>query len=113
MDFEYIDESEIEYTISDRVKKTKSLFDTPISDRSYWGNDAGTELAMALARIQIRKSIKNLKLIDVNDHDLTRRLLKEYRDELRNYQLEMISVLITEVTITVQNSDGEWELQLL
>jgi hypothetical protein len=114
MDFEFIDESEIEFSTTVRVKKTPSLFDSELHDRTYWGNDAGTELAMALARIQIRKSIKNMKLIDVNDHDLTRVLLKEYRDELRAYQLEMISVLITENTvITVQNSEGEWVLEIV
>lgn len=114
MDFEFIDESEIEYSTTPRTKKTPSLFDSDLFDRTYWGNDAGTELAMALARIQIRKSIKNMKLIDVNDHDLTRVLLKEYRDELRMYQLEMISILITENTvITVQNSDGEWVLEIV
>jgi len=114
MDFEFIDESEIEYSTTVRVKKTPSLFDSALIDRTYWGDDAGTELAMALARIQIRKSIKNMQLIDVNDHDLTRRLLKEYREELRLYQLEMISILITENTvITVQNSEGDWVLRIV
>lgn len=112
MDFEFIDESEIEFSRTVRVTKTPSLFDSPLHERTYWGDDAGTELAMALARIQIRKSIKNMQLIDVNDHDLTRRLLKEYREELRLYQLEMISILITENTvITVQNSEGDWVLR--
>lgn len=114
MQFEFIDESEIEFSVSERTKKTKSLFDSPIADRSYWGNDAGTELAMSLARIQIRKSVKNLKLIDIDDHDLTRVLLKRYRDELRMYQLEMIKVLITkDNVIVVQTMDGEWELQIV
>ena len=114
MDFEFIDESEIEFSRNVGVKKTPSLFDSALIDRTYWGDDAGTELAMALARIQIRKSIKNMQLIDVNDHDLTRRLLKEYREELRLYQLEMISILITENTvITVQNSEGDWVLRIV
>ena len=55
-----------------------------------------------------------MQLIDVNDHDLTRVLLKEYREELRLYQLEMISILITENTvITVQNSEGDWVLRIV
>ena len=114
MDFEFIDESEIEYSTSPRTKKTPSLYDGALIDRTYWGNDPGTELTMALARIQIRKSIKNLKLIDIDDHDLTRILLKEYRDELRMYQLEMLSVLITEDKYEiVQGCDGEMLLQII
>jgi hypothetical protein len=114
MEFEFIDESEIEYSTSPRTKKTPSLFDTPLEDRTYWGNDAGTELAMTLARIQIRKSIKNLKLIDIDDHDLTRVLLKEYRDELRMYQLEMLGILITKDNYEiVQGCDGEMLLQII
>ena len=85
-----------------------------MSDRTYWGNDAGTELTMALARNRIRKSIKNLKLMDIDDDDLTRRLLKEYRDELRMYQLEILNELITEnVVVVVQNSVGQWELEIV
>jgi hypothetical protein len=114
MDFEFIDESEIEYSTSPRTKKTPSLFDSRLEDRTYWGNDAGTELTMALARIHIRKSIKNLKLIDIDDYDLTRVLLKEYRDELRMYQLEMLGILITENKYEiVQDCDGEMLLQII
>ena len=114
MDFEFIDESEIEYSTSPRTKKTPSLYDGVLTDRTYWGNDPGTELTMALSRIQIRKSIKNLKLIDIDDHDLTRILLKEYRDELRMYQLEMLSILITESKYEiVQGFDGEMLLKII
>lgn len=114
MEFEFIDEDQIEFSRKPKEKKTPSLYDTPISDRTYWGNDPGTEIAMALARIQIRKHIKNLKLMDVDDHDLTRGLLKRYRDELRDYQLEMLKVLITQDKyIIVQNDDGEMELEII
>jgi hypothetical protein len=115
MEFELIDECEIEYSRGNgSSKKTPSLFDTPLSDRTYWGNDAGTELTMALARNRIRKSIKNLKLMDIDDDDLTRILLKEYRDELRIYQLEILKELIMEnVVVVVQNSVGEWELEIV
>lgn len=113
MDFEFIDENEIEYSSNVRTKKTPSLYDSNITDRTYWGNDAGTELAMALARIEIRKSLRNMELIDVDDHDLTRVLLKTYRDELRIYQAEMIKVLFPEDNIIVYHIGyGHWSLQI-
>ena len=112
MEFEYIDESEIQFT--ERVKKTKSLFDSPLIDRSYWGDDVGSELTMALGRNRIRKSIKNLKLFNVDDDELTRKLIKKYRDELRMYQIEMLSVLITQDKYEiVQDCNGEMLLQLV
>lgn len=115
MDYEFIDEDEIVSSRGERKKKkTASLFDSDPADRSYWGNDPGTELTMALARIQIRKHIKNLKLMDVDDHDLTRKLRKEYRDELRVYQLEMLRILITDDVIqVVQGDDGEMLLEIV
>jgi hypothetical protein len=114
MEFEFIDESEIEYSSTPRKKKTPSLFDSKIEDRTYWGNDPGTELVMALARIQIRKSIKNLRLMNVDTEDMTSVLSKEYRDELRMYQLEILNVLITQDKyIIVQDSRGEMLLELV
>jgi hypothetical protein len=112
INFEFIDESEIEYCNTHKMKKTSSLFDSPNSERHYWGNDAGTELAMALARIEIRKSIKKGIIIDINDHDLTRRLLQKYREELNFYQLEMISVLLNESNVVVvHKGKGEWVIE--
>lgn len=114
MEFEFIDESEIECSFTERKKKTPSLFDSNIEDRTYWGNDPGTELVMALARIQIRKSIKNLRLMNVDTDDMTSVLGKEYRDELRIYQLEMLKVLITKDKYNiVQDSKGEMLLELV
>jgi ERCC4-related helicase len=52
--------------------------------------------------------------MDIDDDDLTRILLKEYRDELRMYQLEILKELIMEnVVVVVQNSVGEWELEIV
>lgn len=114
MEFEYVDESEIEFSFHERKKKTPSLFDSKIEDRTYWGNDPGTELVMALARIQIRKCIKNLRLMNIDTDDMTSVLGKEYRDELRIYQLEMLKVLITKDKYTiVQDSNGEMLLELV
>ena len=108
MDFEFIDESEVEYSprSGNRPKKEKidSLFDKPRENRTYWGkelcfdgemrDDIGTQLAMTLARIHIRRSIKQMILIDVDDHHLSRRLNNEYRIELRNYQLDLLKELV-------------------
>lgn len=114
MEFEYIDESEIELSSTPRIKKTKSLFDSPLIERSYWGDDPGSHLTMALARTHIRRSIKNLRLFNVDDSDLTRKLIKRHRDELRMFQLEMLSVLLTQDKYEiVQDCDGEMLLQLI
>ena len=114
MEFEIIDESEVEFTYTERVKKTPSLFDSALEDRTYWGNDPGTELSMSMARIQIRKYIKNLKLMDVDDHDLSRRLLKPYRDELRMYQLEMLSILLANSIYTIAQAEyGEMNIVIV
>ena len=115
MEFELIDESEIEFSRTAKVKKTPSLYDSRIEDRTYWGNDPGTEICMALARMQIRKSIKDLKLFDVDNEELSSHLLKEYRDELRLYQIEMIKALITQdvVKVVYNNNTCEWDLEII
>jgi hypothetical protein len=115
MEFEYIDESEIVTSRSEKTKKTPSLFDSRIEDRTYWGNDPGTEIVMALARMQIRKSIKDLKLFDVDNEELSCLLLREYRDELRLYQIEMIKALITQdiVKVVYDSNNCEWVLEIV
>lgn len=108
MDFEFIDESEVEYSArgGSREKKEKidSLFDKPRENRTYWGkelcfdgemrDDLGTQLAMTLVRMEIRRSVKKMILIDIDDHDLSRRLNIEYRIELRNYQLDVLKEFV-------------------
>ena len=114
MEFEYIDESEIEYTTPIRQKKTPSLFDSNLEDRNYWGNDPGSYLTMSLVRVHIRKMIKNLRLMNVDTDDMTARLSKEHRNELRIYQLEMLKFLITKDKYTiVQDDDGEYVINII
>jgi hypothetical protein len=117
MEFEFIDETEIVTSRgfgSERVQKTPSIFDTPLEDRTYWGNDAGSEILMIFARMEIRKSIKNLRLINIEHYDYAARLSKEHRDELRIYQLEMLQVLITQDSYTIRQLDyGDCEIVIL
>lgn len=87
---EFIDESEVEFVRPGRKKKTPSLFDTPISERTYWGNDKGTALIKSLARNAIRRSVRDRVYYDVNDEDLTRVLSREDRNELIEYQIDLI-----------------------
>lgn len=99
MEFEFIDESEIVPSRGfggDKVEKTPSIFDTPLEDRTYWGNDPGSEIIMIFARMQIRKDIKKSILIDIDKDDYCARLSKEHRNELRIYQLEMLKVFVGE-----------------
>lgn len=114
MEFEFIDESEIVNSRSEKTKKTPSLYDSKIEDRTYWGNDPGTEMLMALTRMNIRRSIKNLKLVDIDNDEISCRLLKQYRNELKIYQMEMLKALITQdIVQVIQNKEGEWELQIV
>lgn len=115
MDFEFIDEDEVVSCRGERkIKKTPSLFDTPIEERTYWGGDAGTELLMVFSRRLIRKSIKNLRLINLETNDYVARLNKEYREELRIYQLEMLRIMITQDSYTIrQLDDGDYEIVIL
>lgn len=99
MEFEFIDESEIVPSRGfggDKVEKTPSIFDTPLEDRTYWGNDPGSEIIMIFARMQIRKELKLFTLIDIDKDDYCSRLSKEHRKELHIYQLEMLQVFFGE-----------------
>jgi hypothetical protein len=117
MEFEFIDETEIVTSRGfggEKVEKTPSIFDTPLEDRTYWGNDAGSEILMIFARMEIRKSIKNLRLINIEHYDYAARLSKEHRDELRIYQLEMLQALITQDSYTIRQLDyGDCEIVIL
>lgn len=121
MDFEFIDESEIEFSGrgGNREKKKPSLYDTPLLDRSYWGwedkgngekkIDPGTEIAMINMRSKIRKAIRSGLLLDVTNEYPAMRLNKEFIDQLVRYQLELLFELMSDGTIVArQNENGEW-----
>ena len=95
-------------------KKTKSLFDTPLENRTYWGNDDGSKLKVALARSAIRKDMKFGILFDVDYDDLTRVLNKEYKQELIKFQLELMKDLVMDREIMIVEIDNhKWQIQWL
>lgn len=95
-------------------KKTKSLFDTALENRTYWGNDDGSKLKVSLARNAIRKDMKYGILFDVDYDDLTRVLNKEYKQELIHFQLEMMKELVMDREIMIVETDNhKWQIQWL
>lgn len=124
MDFEFIDESEIVGVRERKKKKTSSLFDSRIVDRTYIGYeisgdnespiDPGTKINIVLVRSKIRKSIRNGYLIDLDDYDLSARLSKEFLQELKNYQLEVLFEMVADGIVAVkQNEEKEWIIEKL
>ena len=108
IDYEYIDE-ELVVSRERKPKKTPSMFDTPLEERTFWGNDKGSELVMLLATRRIRECIRNGVLFDVDDDDLTRRLIKQHKDELKKEQLEIMFHLMDQKQIIVkQDENGKW-----
>jgi CBS-domain-containing membrane protein len=95
-------------------KKTKSLYDTPLENRTYWGNDDGSKLVVSLGRNAIRKDMKFGILFDVDYDDLTRVLNKEYKQELIQFQLELMKELVMDREIMiVETNDHKWQIQWL
>lgn len=104
MEFEYIDEDQVEHSRKPKEKKTESLFDEPKHNRTYWGkelgidgeyhDDLGTKMNVYLTQGAIRRAIRNRILLDIDDYHLSARLNKEYRDDLRNYQLSILQEMI-------------------
>jgi len=93
-------------------KKTKSLFDTPLSERNYWGNDKGTELLMSWNRNAIRKSLNDGFLFDFDNEKFYLVLDSEKRKELIDYQLQLLADLQIDTSIQiVQNDEGKWLIQ--
>lgn len=95
-----------------KTKKTKSLFDTPLEDRTYWGNDPGSKINFHLARNAIRKSLAYGILFDVDDEILTRVLNTEYKQELTKFQMTLLAEMsIDREIIIVKNDEGQWIVQ--
>lgn len=95
-------------------KKTKSLFDSPLENRTYWGNDDGSKLVVSLARNAIRKDMKFGILFDVDYDDLTRVLNKEYKQELIQFQLELMKELVMDNEIMIVETDNhKWQIHWL
>lgn len=107
--FEIIDEDDVEFSRNRKAKKTPSLFDSPLSERTYWGNDKGSELNCCLARTAISKSLRRGIIFDIDDSDLTRVLNKEYKQELKQFQMELLEEMMKENNVIVsQDDNGNW-----
>ena len=101
---------------SGKKKLTPSLYDTPLENRTYWGNDPGSEIAIANARLKISSSIRKGYLFDLDEDKNIRRLNKEYLDELYVFQMELLKHLEIECgheIIITSGSDNRWYLQFI
>lgn len=76
-----------------KPKKTSSLFDSNPVDRSYWGNDPGTDIEMALVRIEIGRSLNKGEMLDIKNCDKGRHLNQENINELMKYQLHLMTII--------------------
>ena len=119
MDFEFIDEDEIETTRVGRKKKTPSLYDTPLVDRTFWGKtvfkdgelvlDPGSQIAMAQARSMIRRSLRKGLIFDIDDSYPARRLNNDLVEELFQYQIDLLISMISDgILVAHQDEDGDW-----
>lgn len=112
MEFEYIDENDIEYSRRQKKKKVASLYDTPLADRTYWGNDPGTEIAILQMRTKIRRAIMNCQLLDIDDTVPANRLSISDIDDLWEFQMKYLFSLVEDGVIRAnQNDDGQWLLE--
>ena len=101
---------------SSNRKKRKSLYDSALLDRSYWGNDVGSELSTTSGRIEIRRSLRQGVLFDIQDSIVTRKLKTEYKVELQQFQMRLIAEMELECEhqiIISSGDDHKWYLQFM
>lgn len=119
MDFEFIDEDQIETTRSGRKKKTPSLYDTPLADRSFWGKtmykdgelvlDPGSQIAIFQTRSMIRRSLRKGLIFDVDDSYPARRLNNDLVEELVQYQIDLLISMVSDgILVAHQDEDENW-----
>lgn len=92
-----------------KKEKTPSLFDTPVTDRTYWGNDVGTTIAMGLVRIRIRQSLREHQMFDFYDDHYASLLGKENLQEMKDYEIQLMKEMFFEdgvSTFKMSNNDG-------
>jgi hypothetical protein len=88
--------SSLSFSRKGKKKYTKSLYDTPMEDRTYWGNDKGSDLEMTLTRIEINRSLRKGEMLDIKNCQSAARLNKEYITELMQYQLHLMTMIADE-----------------
>ena len=99
-----------------KPKKHPSLYDSPIQNRTYWGDDDGSELLYITGIGRITSCLNKGQLFDVDDNILTRRLNKDYKLELKEFQIMMLQIMEEECEhqiIVVGNNNDEWILQFV
>lgn len=99
-----------------KPKKHPSLYDSPIEDRTYWGDDAGSELSYITGIGRISNYLNKGQLFDVDDNIVTRRLNKDYKLELKELQIMLLQIMEEECKhqiIVVGNNNDEWILQFV
>ena len=79
-----------------KPKQTASLFDTPLIDRNYWGNDPGTDIEMAMTRIEISRSLNKGEMLDIKNCPKAAHLGKEQIKELMQHQLHLMILIADE-----------------
>lgn len=91
-----------------KPKKTPSLYDSNIVDRSYWGNDPGTDIEMSLTRIQIRRSLKEGEMLDIKNYEKAAHLSHKSIMELMEYQFYFMTILADEDSLKIfKNIDDD------
>lgn len=92
-----------------KQKKTKSLFDSDTLDRTFWGNDVGTDLEMSLTRIEISRSLNKGEMLDIKNCRKAAHLSQENISELMKYQLHLMTLIADENDCNIFtniNNDG-------
>lgn len=119
MEFEFIDEDQIECVRAGRKKKTPSLYDTPLVDRTFWGKtmfkdgelvlDPGSQIAIAQTKSMIRRSLRKGLIFDIDDSYPARRLNNDLVEQLFDYQIDLLLSMISDgILVAHQDKDGDW-----
>jgi hypothetical protein len=91
-----------------KAKKTPSLFDSNLVDRSYWGNDPGTDLEISLTRVQISRSLNKGEMLDIKNCRTATHLNKDNVSELMKYQLHLMTLIADENECNIfRNINGD------
>jgi len=74
-------------------KMTPSLYDAPSVEKTYWGNDPGSEIIKGQVRPDIRFSLNLGHMYDFLSDDRVSKLSKADRDNLREYEFHYMTIL--------------------
>lgn len=92
-----------------KKKKTPSLYDIPVAERSYWGNDPGTDLIKSLIRLRIISSVNRGEMFDFQNNREAGLLDKDAIKEMRDFEISLMKDLFLDKGISefkMSNNDG-------